>query len=84
MRYVRETHRQAVHAAIGALLALEAAAPWALRALLRRYPDLFPVLNVLLVTPVLVLVYLWAMKKQVTVALATGLLPLASRKKHVL
>ncbi|PKI83907.1 dolichyl-P-Glc:Man9GlcNAc2-PP-dolichol alpha-1,3-glucosyltransferase [Malassezia vespertilionis] len=43
-------------------------------ALLQRYPDLFPVLNVLLVTPVLAQIWLWSMKKQVEVALATGLI----------
>ena len=68
---------------MGALLVLEAVVPRVAGALLRRYPDVFPVLTVLLVTPVLVLVYAWAMKKQGTIALAQGLIPL-SRKKHVL
>ena len=80
---VRGGLTQATHLAMGALLVLEAVVPRVAGALLRRYPDVFPVLTVLLVTPVLVLVYAWAMKKQVTIAFAQGLIPL-SRKKHVL
>ena len=65
------------------LLLLEQILPHFGAALLKRYPDLFPVLNVLLVTPVLLLVFLWATTKQVTIGLANGMIPL-SRKKHVL
>ena len=70
----------AVHTGMLALHALEllvrVAAPRPAAPLLRRYPDLFPVLNVLLTTPVLVLVWFWSLKKQVEVGLATGVIPL--------
>jgi len=39
-----------------------------------RYPDLFPVLNVLISTPVFVLIWLWSIKRSVEVSWAiTGL-----------
>lgn len=37
-----------------------------------RYPDLFPVLNVLISTPVFVLVWLWSIKCTVEVGWALG------------
>lgn len=71
----------AVHLGMAGLLVLEAIVPQAAPALLARYPDLFAVLNVLLVTPVLVLLFLWTTKKQVGIGLATGLLSLSSKSK---
>jgi alpha-1,3-glucosyltransferase len=41
--------------------------------ILSRYPDLFAVLNVLLCTPCLVLVWLWSIKRQIEVGLASGI-----------
>lgn len=41
--------------------------------LLARYPDLFPVLNVLLNAPVLGLIWLWSLKRQLEVGWALGL-----------
>jgi len=38
----------------------------------RRYPDLFPVLNVLVCTPVLVLAWLWSIKSGMEVAWTVG------------
>ncbi|KAH7919268.1 hypothetical protein BV22DRAFT_1023274 [Leucogyrophana mollusca] len=40
-----------------------------------RYPDLFPVLNVLVCTPVFGLVWLWSVKRGIEVGWATGGLP---------
>lgn len=58
---------QAVYSAAFALHALELIiAPPA------RYPDLFPVLNVLISTPVFVLIWLWSIKCGVEVAWALG------------
>ena len=37
-----------------------------------RYPDIYPVLNVLLTTPCFVVVWIWAMVRQVQVAFANG------------
>jgi alpha-1,3-glucosyltransferase len=37
-----------------------------------RYPDLFPVLNVLISTPVFVLVWLWSIKSGIEVSWALG------------
>ncbi len=37
-----------------------------------RYPDLFPVLNVLLCAPCFFLIYLWSMKRQLEVGFAVG------------
>ncbi len=37
-----------------------------------RYPDLFPVLNVLISTPVFVLVWLWSIKSGIEVGWALG------------
>ena len=45
-----------------------------LSALFQRYPDLFPVLNVLLCMPVFMLVWLWSLKKHVEITLASGVL----------
>ncbi|PWN53146.1 hypothetical protein IE53DRAFT_384370 [Violaceomyces palustris] len=41
--------------------------------ILKRYPDLFPVLNVLLTTPLFLLIWLWSLKRQVEVGFASGL-----------
>ena len=49
------------------------ASEW-LTALFQRYPDLFPVLNVLLCMPVFMLVWLWSLKKHVEITLASGVL----------
>lgn len=72
----------ATYAAMLGLLALEyllPSMPWALLTrLLQRYPDLFPVLNVLLCVPVLGLLWLWTLKKQVQIALASGLWSISS------
>ncbi|WFD27343.1 dolichyl-P-Glc:Man9GlcNAc2-PP-dolichol alpha-1,3-glucosyltransferase [Malassezia nana] len=71
------TLRVGAQAAMLALLLLQASVPvvphvWA--PLLRRYPDLFPVLTVLLCMPALLLVWLWTLSKHLQIALATGLL----------
>lgn len=56
-----------------------------LRRVLQRYPDVFPVLNVLLCTPVLVFIWLWTLKKQMELAFASGLwAPGRSRKGQTL
>lgn len=78
---VRRLTNQWVHLAMAGLLAAEGVLPWIAPHLLGRYPDLFPVLNVLLVTPVLVLLFLWAAKKQVEIAYASGLLPSQSKAR---
>ncbi|KAF6755794.1 glycosyltransferase family 57 protein [Ephemerocybe angulata] len=57
----------AVYAAALALHALELVFPAP-----ARYPDLFPVLNVLISTPVFVLIWLWSLKCGVEVAWALG------------
>jgi alpha-1,3-glucosyltransferase len=41
----------------------------------RRYPDLFPVLNVLISTPVFVLVWLWSIKCSIEIGWALRGLP---------
>lgn len=38
-----------------------------------RYPDIFPVLNVLLCTPVFCLIWLWSTKRQLEVGFASGI-----------
>lgn len=43
------------------------------RSILARYPDLFPVFNVLFCTPLLMVVWLWSMKRQLEVGLACGI-----------
>ncbi|WFD23773.1 dolichyl-P-Glc:Man9GlcNAc2-PP-dolichol alpha-1,3-glucosyltransferase [Malassezia equina] len=70
------TVRAAVQAAMLGLFALQGTVPlapslWA--PVLRRYPDLFPVLTVLLCMPALMLVWLWTLSKHLQIALATGL-----------
>ncbi|WFD20124.1 dolichyl-P-Glc:Man9GlcNAc2-PP-dolichol alpha-1,3-glucosyltransferase [Malassezia caprae] len=75
--------RAAMQAAMLSLLALQATVPlvpalWA--PVLRRYPDLFPVLTVLLCMPALFLVWLWTLSKHMQIALASGLLSV--RQKH--
>ena len=71
----------AVHAGMLLLMLAQAsvavlpphASGW-LSALFQRYPDLFPVLNVLLCMPVFMLVWLWSLKKHVEITLASGVL----------
>ena len=71
----------AVHAGMLLLMVAQAsvavlpplASGW-LSALFQRYPDLFPVLNVLLCMPVFMLVWLWSLKKHVEITLASGVL----------
>ncbi|KAJ1025547.1 hypothetical protein NDA13_004355 [Ustilago tritici] len=47
-----------------------------------RYPDIYPVLNVLLTTPCFMVVFIWALIRQVQVAFANGLdLSLSSKSK---
>ncbi|KAH7915868.1 glycosyltransferase family 57 protein [Hygrophoropsis aurantiaca] len=46
-----------------------------------RYPDLFPVLNVLVCTPVFGLVWLWSIKRGIEVGWAIGGLPGSGAKK---
>lgn len=75
--------RAVAQAAMLGLVALWATVPlapalWA--PALRRYPDLFPVLTVLLCMPALVLVWLWTLSKHWQIALASGLL--SARHKH--
>jgi len=75
--------RSGAQAAMLGLLALQATVPlapalWA--PVLRRYPDLFPVLTVLLCMPALLLVWLWTLSKHLQIALASGLLSV--RQKH--
>lgn len=43
------------------------------RPIFSRYPDLFPVLNVLLCTPVFGLIWLWSIKRQLEVGFACGI-----------
>ncbi|KAK0540209.1 Glucosyltransferase-like protein [Tilletia horrida] len=67
-----------VHVAMVGLHALEAGLPYllspsSLDRLTTRYPDLFPVLNVVLCTPVFGLIWLWALKRQLEVGFAVGL-----------
>lgn len=44
-----------------------------------RYPDIFPVLNVLISTPVFALVWLWSIKSGFEIAWAMGGLPAPSK-----
>ena len=44
-----------------------------------RYPDLFPVLHVLVATPVFVLLWLWSLRRLVEIALAVGVVRLGMR-----
>ncbi|KAK0558080.1 Glucosyltransferase-like protein [Tilletia horrida] len=67
-----------VHVAMVGLHLLEIGLPHilsqsSLEKLLARYPDLFPVLNVILCTPVFGLIWLWALKRQLEVGFAVGL-----------
>ncbi|KDN46607.1 glycosyltransferase family 57 protein [Tilletiaria anomala UBC 951] len=61
----------ALHAAEVALPALIPSSIWT--PIISRYPDLFPVLNVLLCAPCFGLVWLWSMKRQMEVGFAAGL-----------
>lgn len=49
--------------------------------LLLRYPDLFPVLNVLLCMPVFMMVWLWSLKKHLEMTLASGVLAITKTSK---
>ncbi|EST05656.1 Glycosyl transferase, ALG6/ALG8 [Kalmanozyma brasiliensis GHG001] len=48
-----------------------------------RYPDIYPVLNVLLVTPLVGVVWIWALVRQVQTAFANGMTIGGSGKKGV-
>lgn len=61
---------KAVYAACVTLHVLELLVPPPL-----RYPDIFPVFNVLICTPVFVLVWLWSIKCGVEIGWALGGLP---------
>jgi alpha-1,3-glucosyltransferase len=66
----------AIHVGILALHAAEVGSqhmPALVAPILRRYPDLFAVLNVLLSTPVFVLIWLWSSKRQIEVGFASGI-----------
>jgi len=65
--YCHANEEQAVCAAAVTLHALELVVTPP-----RRYPDLFPVLNVLVCTPVLVLAWLWSIKSGMEVAWTVG------------
>lgn len=62
------------------ILALAGRVPPLFGTLLSRYPDLFPVLNVLLCTPTFLLVWLWSLKKHVEIALASGVLDISKSR----
>ncbi|KAL4064874.1 glycosyltransferase family 57 protein [Scleroderma yunnanense] len=47
-----------------------------------RYPDLFPVLNVLISTPVFGLIWLWSIKRGIEYGWALGGLPGSGTEKH--
>ncbi|THH19193.1 hypothetical protein EW146_g1921 [Bondarzewia mesenterica] len=47
-----------------------------------RYPDLFPVLNVLISTPIFVLTWLWSMKSLIEAGWAVGVLGMGSRSRR--
>ncbi|KAG6333793.1 hypothetical protein ID866_5304 [Astraeus odoratus] len=49
----------------------------------QRYPDLFPVLNVLVSTPVFGLIWLWSIKRSIEVGWALGGLPGSGTEKQV-
>ncbi|SJX62720.1 related to ALG6-glucosyltransferase [Sporisorium reilianum f. sp. reilianum] len=53
-------------------LLLPKVAPRVQESVWRRYPDIYPVLNVLLTTPCFAVVWVWAMVRQVQVAFANG------------
>ncbi|WFD34451.1 dolichyl-P-Glc:Man9GlcNAc2-PP-dolichol alpha-1,3-glucosyltransferase [Malassezia cuniculi] len=68
-----------VHAAMLGVHALEAVHlmwPELAAAVFQRYPDLFPVLNVLVATPVLAVLWLWSLRRLVEVSLAAGVIRL--------
>lgn len=72
---------QVVHLAILALhfleLALPALLPTLTQRILARYPDIWAVLNVLLCAPVLGLIWVWSLKRQLLeVGVACGIEPL--------
>lgn len=66
-----------VYVAILTLHALELLLPLTLPSLQariwHRFPDIYPVLNVLLCTPCFALIYLWALKRQWEVGFASAL-----------
>ncbi|CAD6981437.1 unnamed protein product [Tilletia controversa] len=67
-----------VHVAMVGLHVLEVGLPYVVSAptlerLMTRYPDLFPVLNVVLCTPVFGLIWLWSLKRQLEIGFAVGL-----------
>lgn len=74
---ISTTDLQTVHIAMLAVHALEVLLPHALPSTstgaLARYPDLLAVLTVLLSTPVLGTIWLWAMKRQLEVGFACGI-----------
>lgn len=72
-----------VHAAMLGVHALEAGhlmRPSLAASVFQRYPDLFPVLNVLVATPVLVVLWLWSLRRLVEVGLAAGVIRLERLK----
>ncbi|KAL9940865.1 hypothetical protein V8E36_000353 [Tilletia maclaganii] len=67
-----------VHVAMVGLHVLEIGLPYllspsSLDRLTARYPDLFPVLNVVLCTPVFGLIWLWSLKRQLEIGFSVGL-----------
>ncbi|KAE8210846.1 hypothetical protein CF327_g5335 [Tilletia walkeri] len=67
-----------VHVAMVGLHVLEVGLPYAispstLERVMTRYPDLYPVLNVVLCTPVFGLIWLWSLKRQLEIGFAVGL-----------